>query len=414
MEKIISIIIPTFNNPEYFNPCVQSIARTGILDSMGELIIVNNGDQDIEKYCGHVPGIKVIKSPTGNVGWEGGLKLGLEHSKAPFVVFQNDDTYIPPNQGLFYRTMLSSFCDDLVGAVSPATTIASGPQSIYHPNAPVIPMEVPYLIFFTVMVRRAALEKVGGIDMTLPGGDDFDMSIRLRNAGYKLVINPSSFCIHHGFKTGERVHGGYSTKGGWNSPEMTERTNFSLIRKHGFRNFIQTLQMLPRYEFTQLPDAEGEFIRRHVNGHKAIAEFGCGAQKTVPNSIGIDRVPNGEQIPHLNFNKTSIADLVGDVSDKIPLEDNTQDLVIARHILEHIIDLPKALEEWKRIIKPGGELIIAVPDERVQRGIPLNPEHVHAFTPESLKSILTLIGFEEVKSEKINNNTSFVGIYRKK
>lgn len=413
MEKILSIIIPTWNNPDYLNPCVQSILRTGILDSLAELIIVNNGDQDIERLCGHIPNIKIIKSDKGNVGWEGGLKLGLENSKSPFVVFQNDDTFIPLNQALFYRMLLSRFSDDLVGAVSPSTTVAAGPQSIYHPSAPAIPMEVPYLIFFTVMVRREALEKVGGVDANLPGGDDIDLSIRLRNNGYKLLIEPNAFLIHHGFKTGERVHGGHTTKGGWNSPEMSERTNFALIRKHGFRSFIETLQIQPTHVFSMLPDLEGDFIRASVNGHKDIVELGCGPQKTIQKSIGIDRINKDEVIPHLNNNQRSVADIVGDVTEKLPLEDCSQDLIIARHILEHCVDISKTILEWRRILRIGGELIIAVPDERVTRGIPLNPEHVHAFTPSSLKSFLSLFDFEEIKSEKINNNTSFVGIYRK-
>lgn len=413
MKKPITIIIPTFNNPDYLNPCVTSICRTGILEDMAELIIVNNGDQDIHQLCGHVPEIKIIKSPAGNVGWEGGLKLGLEHSDSPFVVFQNDDTYIPQHQYSIYKRLLSRFSDDLVGAVAPTTTVAAGPQSIYHPESPVIPVEASYLIFYTVMVRREAMMKVGGIDDSLPGGDDLDLSIRLTKAGYKLLIDPHSFLIHHGFKTGERVNGNAGTKGGWNSVEMVERTNIHLIRKHGFKDFIKTLHGRNTYVFNQLPDAEGEYIRNHVNGHKDIVELGCGAQKTIFNSIGIDRVPKGERIPHLINNALSAADIAADVSNGIPLEDQSTDLIISRHILEHCIDIAKTVEEWKRVVRIGGEIIIAVPDERITRSIPLNPEHCHAFTPESLKSFMILFDFEEVKSEKINNNTSFVGIYRR-
>ena len=63
------------------------------------------------------------------------------------------------------------------------------------------------------------------MDAKLPGGDDFDVSIRLRNAGYKLLIDPQSFLVHYGFKTGQRVHGGPDIRGGWNSPKMTDMTH---------------------------------------------------------------------------------------------------------------------------------------------------------------------------------------------
>jgi glycosyltransferase involved in cell wall biosynthesis len=412
MRKTLSIIIPTFNNPEYLNPCISSILRTGILDTIGELIIINNGEQDIQRLCGHIKNIKIIK-PEGNLGWEGGLKLGLENSDAPFVVFQNDDTFIPPNQPLFYRHLLSRFSDDLVGVVSPSTTIAAGPQSIYSANAPAVPMEVPYLIFFTVMVRRSALDEIGGVDTTLPGGDDIDVSMRMRKAGYKLLIDPGAFLIHHAFKTGERVNGGANVKGGWNSEDMRDRTNAALIRKHGFKYFVQTLQSQYNYVFDMIPDLEGDYIRSHVNGHKDIVELGCGPQKTIKESVGMDRVNKGETIPHLNNDQKSVADIIGDVTEKIPLDDSSQDLIIARHILEHCVDIAKTMSEWKRILRTGGEIIIAVPDERVNRGIPLNPEHVHAFTKESLKSFMQMFDLEEIKSEQIKNNTSFVSIFRK-
>jgi GT2 family glycosyltransferase len=203
------------------------------------LIIVNNGKQDMAMFRSH-PGIVIVDTGK-NLGWEGGLKAGLEQSDSEFVVFQNDDTFIPPTSVNLYQQLMACMADPSVAAVAPTTTVAAGRQSIYHPDSPRVPLEVSYLIFFTVMVRRDYLEKVGGIDDTLPGGDDIDLSIRFRQAGYSIVIDPRAFLIHHGFKTGTRVRGDHTTRGGWNSLEMTERTNQYLIRKHGFRSFIKTL-----------------------------------------------------------------------------------------------------------------------------------------------------------------------------
>lgn len=56
---------------------------------------------------------------------------------------------------------------------------------------------------------------------------------------------------------------------------------------------------------------------------------------------------------------------------KIPLEDEFADLVYASHILEHLNygsrspSVHEALKEWWRILKPGGTLMVAVPDLEV-------------------------------------------------
>ena len=55
-----------------------------------------------------------------------------------------------------------------------------------------------------------------------------------------------------------------------------------------------------------------------------------------------------------------IADLQLDVTD-IQQPDNTFDVVICNHVLEHVNDANKAFAEIKRILKPGGWAILLVP-----------------------------------------------------
>jgi len=414
MKPVLSIIIPTWNNPQFLNPCIASIMKTSVIDSgIAEIIVVNNGDQPIQEF----PGLRVIKTGQ-NLGWEGGLKAGLEASDAPFVCFQNDDTFIPVvSQALFYSRLLSNFRDPSVGAVGPSTTTAAGLQSIYHPNIPVTFSELRWMIFFCVIVRRSALDAVGGIDASLPGGDDFDLSIRLRKGGYRLVFDPSAFIIHHGFKTGERVRGTSDRAGGWNSKEMSEDTNKALIRKHGFKEFFTSIsqQLITYCNMNTVPeDIEGNLIRSLVTPEDKVLELGCGFRKTVEQSVGIDRVPKGEKIPLLPYsNERSVADMVADVSKPLPVKDSSFDVVIARHILEHIINPVETLRNWMKALRPGGKLIIACPDEEVTSGIPLSFDHLHAFTMSSLKSIAETLGLSQTFAQSTGNGISFVSCFEK-
>lgn len=416
MKKIekarITIIIPTFNNAEYLIPCINSIVQTGILRSgLAKLIVVDNGTDPLDPEIKEITGTKVVKTGK-NLGWEGGLKEGLKHVDTEFVVFQNDDTFIPIANRNFYHQLMSYFIDPLVGAVGPSTTVAMGPQSIFAPTAPNLACAVKFLIFFTVMVRMSDLERAGGIDDSLPGGDDLDLSIRLRKLGQRLVLNPDAFLIHHAFKTGTRVHGDANVKDGWNSESMTEKTHRALIQKHGFRSFFDLFQPMEANV-----DSEGNMIREIVKtknapGEMKIVELGCGATKTVPEVIGVDRIKKGEQIPFLAGAK-SVADVIADVQKELPEKLRGADIVIARHILEHCLDLNETLEAWGKIVKEGGWLIIAVPEENMTPTIPMNPEHVHAFTRKSLAGLLTHFGFFEVESNYSGNGVSFVGVYEK-
>jgi GT2 family glycosyltransferase len=406
--SFVDIIIPTFNNPGYLIPCLQSIIQQTGPAGLTEIIVVNNGHKDSFKHA-ELPTnfIRVIQAEK-NLGWEGGLKLGLQHSEAPFVVFMNDDVYIPPQSRMWVNHLMSHFSYPDCAAAGPSSNVVMGPQNIFITQKDLI-LKVSFLIGFCMMVRRSDLNAAGGIDDTLPGGDDIDLSIRLRKLGKYLVCDRQTFVYHHGFKTGERVAGSY-----WNSAQMTEKTNHTLIRKHGLKEWFNTMNGAFETlggEFDRR-DLEAEVCRKYVVGEK-ILELGVGSKKTVENSLGIDLIKKGEVIPGLYNQEKSVADLIGDVNEPLNLEPESFDTIISRHILEHCLDTPDVLTNWGRILKIGGRLLIAVPNHDLLNTIPLNFQHVHAFNPKSLNTMMEHLGWKTVAIEDCNNKISFVGVFEK-
>jgi SAM-dependent methyltransferase len=80
------------------------------------------------------------------------------------------------------------------------------------------------------------------------------------------------------------------------------------------------------------------------------------------------------------------------------------DQIVLWHVLEHLIDPRGTLEEIHRILRPGGRLIVAVPNAaRAQARwtgagwfhLDL-PRHLYHFPLPALRRLLALIGFEEV------------------
>jgi len=418
MDKVThgcDIIIPTYNNIEYLGPCINSILSHTMTRQILRIIIVNNGDKNIEDSITKHPFVTILHTGK-NLGWEGGLKFGLEHSKTPIVCFMNDDTYIPYSSFLWANKCLSEFQNPNVAAVGPTSNVVRGMQNIFLDQfAGHHSPYAPFLIGFCVFIRRSDLDAVGGIDETLPGGDDFDLSIRLRKIGKKLVIRRDTFVFHHGFKTGERLRGGPNIVGGWNSQDMTEKTNMGLIRKHGFREWVncnygslEKCHNQPNEHFRNEKDIVKDFIKPGV-----VYDLGCGADKTIPEAIGIDRVFTGDDIPTLE-GAISQADINADVTEELPVPDESADTIIVRHILEHCVDIVETLQNWIKKLKPDGRLIISVPEERIFSSIPMNPEHVHAFYPTSLERILNLIGMKKVDYADGYNDVSFTMVFEKK
>jgi SAM-dependent methyltransferase len=74
-------------------------------------------------------------------------------------------------------------------------------------------------------------------------------------------------------------------------------------------------------------------------------DIGCGDDLVVPNAVPFDK-EQGDAQEILDY-----------------LSANTFDCVHSSHSLEHMKDVPKALEQWWQLVKPGGAMVIVVPDE---------------------------------------------------
>lgn len=55
--------------------------------------------------------------------------------------------------------------------------------------------------------------------------------------------------------------------------------------------------------------------------------------------------------------------VVGDCQLETPFADGSFDRVLAIHVLEHMPNLPAALDEVKRVLRPGGEFSVVIPCE---------------------------------------------------
>jgi len=94
----------------------------------------------------------------------------------------------------------------------------------------------------------------------------------------------------------------------------------------------------------------------------------------------------------------------------IPYPDGWFDALLCNHVLEHIRDDETVLRELKRVLRPGGLMILGVPNEGCalarlrnhvfQRSILRTTDHVNFYTGDQLGEILRKSGFEVVRIER--------------
>ena len=135
-----------------------------------------------------------------------------------------------------------------------------------------------------------------------------------------------------------------------------------------------------------------------------IYDLGAGRHKTLPGAMGVDIEP--------------VTDIQASIDDMPMIKSDTVDKIISRHSFEHLIDPVKALAEWARILKPGGEIIFVLPDyEALDTMNPIlsGGFHCHAYTKKSLSALIEVAPSLHVVQEMrdVVPGWSFGGIVQK-
>jgi SAM-dependent methyltransferase len=92
------------------------------------------------------------------------------------------------------------------------------------------------------------------------------------------------------------------------------------------------------------------------------------------------------------------------IDDALPLEDNAFELVWASEVIEHVADTARWLSEIRRVLGPGGRLLLTTPSHGrlrlalggVERFSEPLGDHLHLYTYVSLRALLREFGFSDV------------------
>lgn len=108
-----------------------------------------------------------------------------------------------------------------------------------------------------------------------------------------------------------------------------------------------------------------DMLSRHLKRPGArVLDFGCGSGISVSSLSGAGFDTHGVDFSEeaINFGTTQgIKNLQSIVDEQLPFPDASFDAVTCMDVLEHLKDEQPALSEMRRVLKPGGLLIIMVP-----------------------------------------------------
>lgn len=104
------------------------------------------------------------------------------------------------------------------------------------------------------------------------------------------------------------------------------------------------------------------------------------------------------------------------------LNDNCFDCITAWHTLEHSHDLFSYISDIKRLLKPGGSFIAALPsaassDARYYREFWAAwdvPRHLWHFTPDTFKLLAEKAGFEIIKTKRLPFDAFYISLLSEK
>lgn len=192
----VTIVVPAYGVGDMLADAIDSVLAQDRPD--WRLIVVDDGDRrvrsHVEPYLGD-PRITLLE--TDNGGLPTARNRAIAQATTPYVALLDGDDMLEPDYvsalvaalesdpGAGFATGDASFFGaDRVGELFSAYCPQAGPPTLEK----LIRRE--FNVFGLTMMRREAIESIGGFDTSLRSSEDLDAWIRLMAAGWRLVHVP--------------------------------------------------------------------------------------------------------------------------------------------------------------------------------------------------------------------------------
>lgn len=151
------------------------------------------------------------------------------------------------------------------------------------------------------------------------------------------------------------------------------------------------------------------FLLAHVRPGDRALDLGCGDGRLTAELAAAAGMVTGADVAETALRRArrahpGISFTRVDFDGGLPFEDGAFDLVWAGEVIEHVADTARWLSEVRRVIAPGGRLVLTTPNHGrlalALRGVdhyaPVLGDHLHLYTPRALGELLSAFGFGEI------------------
>ena len=224
MSRFTSVVVPCHDNLLYTALCLQSVAAH--TPEPHEVIVVDNGCTDATSDWAAAQGARVVRSRT-NLGFAGGVNLGLAVASGDVAVLLNNDALATPG----WLAGLHGALRGGAGIAGPRSNWVSDDQIVRevgygeapspeldafaaarHREHAGMGRDVARISGLCMAIHRDVLDAIGGLDPRFEVGnmEDEDYALRARLAGFRLRVADDSYVHHFGHKTFDIVDEEYN------------------------------------------------------------------------------------------------------------------------------------------------------------------------------------------------------------
>jgi 2-polyprenyl-3-methyl-5-hydroxy-6-metoxy-1,4-benzoquinol methylase len=166
-----------------------------------------------------------------------------------------------------------------------------------------------------------------------------------------------------------------------------------------------------------------DLIRRYIN-QGAILDIGCGTGEFLNSLSENGFKPFGIE-PNKKAREHAIAKYKLDINDEDGLHDfspSSFEIITLWHVLEHVYNLDERLAQIKKLLKPDGVLVIAVPNPDSYDAKIYNkywaaydvPRHLYHFAQSDMLNLMETFSFELIEVVPMKFDSYYVSLLSEK